>query len=247
MNVAGEFLKRKFEEAGLDIAITDRPSFAHGANIFALNVNKKNVKGRSKEYFALNPGDAEVKVLDVEPDHRQLVLMVHEPERRFSTSEWNAKARKFGSVFHVTQAGWFKYLVGMDERSYFMTQLPSRVKVTTVEDAHEALKSPDVRSIETKKGAKNAKVVRQGEWFFVKATDEEVEEIEKRPVLRKEGIGGRAHAGKPHVADEIVNMANVFVRGRVRHPDHRTVYFSVWHRVFLNAEVPRNKGVRWID
>jgi hypothetical protein len=29
---------------------------------------------------------------------------------------------------------------------------------------------------------------------------------------------------------------DVYVRGRVRHPDHRTVVLSGWHRVFMNTE-----------
>ena len=28
----------------------------------------------------------------------------------------------------------------------------------------------------------------------------------------------------------------VYVRGRVRHPDHKTVYLDGWHEVFTNTE-----------
>jgi hypothetical protein len=54
----------------------------------------------------------------------------------------------------------------------------------------------------------------------------------------------RLLAKRPHAAAwnwrVMTRAAAVFARGRVRHPDHRTIVLSGWHRVFLNTEHGRN-------
>lgn len=40
--------------------------------------------------------------------------------------------------------------------------------------------------------------------------------------------------------------AGVYVRGKIRHPDHKTVEFRVWHRVQLNGEIV-SSNVRFLD
>jgi len=41
----------------------------------------------------------------------------------------------------------------------------------------------------------------------------------------------------------------VFVKGRIRHPDHKTVYLACWHRVVLNTETeaPAMRNVAFLD
>ena len=34
----------------------------------------------------------------------------------------------------------------------------------------------------------------------------------------------------------MVRDAEVFARGGVRHPDHKTIHLDGWHRVYLNRE-----------
>jgi hypothetical protein len=34
----------------------------------------------------------------------------------------------------------------------------------------------------------------------------------------------------------MVRDAEVYARGKVRHPDHKTVFLSGWHRVYMNRE-----------
>ncbi len=46
---------------------------------------------------------------------------------------------------------------------------------------------------------------------------------------------------QPRVAD-----AEVYVRGKVRHPDHKTVEFKTWHRVQINGEIV-SANVRFLD
>ena len=48
---------------------------------------------------------------------------------------------------------------------------------------------------------------------------------------------------------QMVRDANVYVRGRVWHPDHRTVVLDGWHRVLMNTErfAPGARAVVFLD
>jgi len=148
----------------------------------------------------------------------------------------------------------------MDERHYFICQLPQ--PATTVVEAHRILRPEAVR---------RDAVVRQGEYFFRELDLENRGRIDamvrggKWPVRRKISLGtlfGRRE-GNPHVADEVVVVpdlrafeatgymlpGNVYVRGLVRHVDHKTVRFSSWAEVFRNTEAveTRRDRVQWVD
>ena len=43
--------------------------------------------------------------------------------------------------------------------------------------------------------------------------------------------------------------ANVYARGRVRHPDHKTIFLNGWHRVLMNTEneAPGMRKVVFLD
>ncbi len=147
----------------------------------------------------------------------------------------------------------------MDEQHYFVAQLP--YGVSTVQEAHRALYNPAVDAAARKAGAK---VIRQGEWFFVRASTQELDAL--TPLLGKK-VFIRRHAvtsdgantfrrGRAHVVDELVRLmdvtaplvpGSVFVRGKVRHPDHRVIELLQWHRVFGNAEASQPVGVQWAD
>ena len=47
----------------------------------------------------------------------------------------------------------------------------------------------------------------------------------------------------------MVRNAGVYVRGRVRHSDHKTIDLGVWHRVLLNTETdaPSMRHVAFLD
>jgi len=155
-----------------------------------------------------------------------------------------------------TEARKRHFLVGRDERQLFMCRLPRAC--TTVAEAHRALRAPEAT---TARGVL-ARTIRQGEWFFV-PTEKEVEETIDRDlargklwVYRRASIGSFIpRAGKAHRADELVVVRDdgkqqVFVRGRVRHVDHKTVRFPFWVRVYRNREVEEQTspfGGGWID
>jgi hypothetical protein len=172
--------------------------------------------------------------------------------------------------------GMSRFLFGHDERHLFVAAIPETARVTTVAQAHEALKPVDVRSRQVLMRGKllrkrrNAAFVRQGEWFFVATPDGF--DPDPRLVLRHEPLA-RGAGSKPHMAEHcyregvetvyvsrgrvvseaefhqipvadrrreqwrvMVRNAAVYVRGRVRHADHKTINLSTWHRVFMNTE-----------
>jgi len=135
------------------------------------------------EYFQISRAPAsttELVVLDVQPIDRHLLLL-----------------SRSGAEKH-------RFLLGHDERHWFVAGIPETAPVSRVRDAKQALKPDLVQSSERGLRAKyrdrrsNAARIRQGEWFFVPAPDAQVE---KFLVLRNEPIarGG----GKPHVCEEL--------------------------------------------
>jgi hypothetical protein len=154
-------------------------------------------------------------------------------------------------------------LVGRDERQLFMCELPK--PCTTVKAAHDALRVPAAR---TRSKSALDQPIRQGEWFFIVVPHAESsfidEGIAKNTffVRRKTSINSVIpRAGKPHVVDElVVTRADVdrsgrrhpvvYVRGAVRHVDHRTIHIPRWRRVLRNLEVDQGRsplGGTWID
>jgi hypothetical protein len=210
---------------------------------------------RHGEYFLISRGEAsttELVVLDVQPKDRHLLLLSRSAAEKH------------------------RFLLGHDERHWFVAGIPESTPVSRVRDAKQALK-PDLvqsseRGVRTKYRDRrsNAARIRQGEWFFVPAPAVRVELL---LVLRNEPIarGG----GKPHVCEELYRFGGetvyvspgapngltdeqykalsegersrwncrvmrrnpkVYVRGRVRHHDHKTVVLDGWHEVLSNTE-----------
>jgi hypothetical protein len=207
------------------------------------------------EYFLISRAQAsttELVVLDVQPRDRHLLLLSRSAAEKH------------------------RFLLGHDERHWFVAGIPESTPVSRVRDAKQALK-PDLvqtseRGVRTKYRDRrsNAARIRQGEWFFVPAPQVRVELL---LVLRNEPIarGG----GKPHVCEELYRFGGetvyvspgapnsltdeqyralsegernrwnwrvmrrnprVYVRGRVRHSDHKTVTLDGWHEVLSNTE-----------
>jgi len=151
-------------------------------NPFALDVRQD----RHGEYFLVSKRlDVTVEVLEVKAEERHLVLLVRVP--RFRGRETKSR-----------------FLLGHDERHWFVAAIPEQNPVSTVAAAKQALK-PEVvarREVEVRARIRNRRVnkvrIRQGEWFFVPANDVQVypERILKNEPLRR----GR---GKPHVCQEL--------------------------------------------
>ena len=257
----------RFAQAGLPLQVLERPLFGgrgQGQDIVQLDITRGE-RQRAAESFRLWPGasDNRVLVTTVDKPRQQLIVLVHEPRRRFEfeVSRHQSPPRDARLVRETKWARVFEqftndrkrhFLAGMDEQHLFIAQLPHAAP--TVWAAHVALKGDDVRQAERRVGGKT---VRQGEWFFVQPTPAELLEVEdfvaKTPhrIARNVGIAQAAQlrrAGRPHDADEVVVIKErIFVRGHVKHPDHATLFLRGWRRTFGNTEASQPEGVYWVD
>jgi hypothetical protein len=271
-------LQRQFSEAGLDLKAADEP-FGRNERIFGLDIN-------GDHFRAWVPDHVQASVQAKDPKMRQVVLTVREPEASFQVEiekymmqrddklirtigpvRSGREGRTKVLVERKTPSETRHFLCGVDERNHpFIAQLPGAA--TSIRAAHELLKPPELRDMRVKGHGKNYKskkgngtATRQGEWFFVKASEEEVAKIEE--VVAKSGskkrvsLGGR---GKPHTVDERVELrawegkhgrrweAAVYCRGKVKHVEHDTLDFPYWMRVYRNLEAGgATAGATWVD
>jgi hypothetical protein len=254
-----EVLARRFADANLRVDIVEREVQRTG--IFEMTI----LGPRREEFFRMWPGTRtnRVEAEGIDRKLRQLVLLVHEPVRTFeerfpkrgveldrSRVKVVREDKFFIWIERRTESRKRHFLCGCDERQLFICQLPRGA--TTVRDAHEMLRAPEVS---TAKG----KTIRQGEWFFLEPAGRELHALQLalrgfRTVVQHRVPIGRG--GNPHTADELAVLPDprtVFVRGRVRHIDHDAVYLPSWTKVVRNAEpvandgIARMDGIRWID
>lgn len=158
------------------------------------------------------------------------------------------------------------FLMGVDERQLFIAQCPN--PVTTVDEARKSLG----KTVQFAEGTRNTS--RQGEWFFLETDDEMRDKIEEAIKKNVTKVWKKADVSAPnariknshqHVADELVVLPptilahgfgtrtrRIFVRGKIRHGDHRTIKFNHWREVVRNSEAgaeagSRPTGVFWVD
>ncbi|MFO0594437.1 MAG: hypothetical protein U0228_04015 [Myxococcaceae bacterium] len=268
-------LHTSFEKAGLPLEVLDRPLFRGQGAGDIVQIDVARARGERFRIFT-GASDNRVQVANVDRALRQLVLMVHEPRRRFETFVSNFRRRELTAppnAVRKVKTGWFvenftvdrkrHFLAGMDEQHLFIAMLPA--PATTVWSAHVLLRPEAVRNAE--RGAFE-KTVRQGEWFFVSLAPRELAEVEAAAkgslskVRRDIGIAQAAgifRGGRPHVADEVLVLqavsgvgaaanTRVYVRGRVRHPDHATVELRPWRRAIVNTEsFEQPQGIGFVD
>jgi hypothetical protein len=255
-------LSRPFEAARLRLELPDRPLVALNPDIFQMDIQRPRI-GETFRLWQGHPSNS-VRVTDSDRKIRQLVLLVQEPSRSFEVTvrksrRANAPDQVRGLSFvKETATAWIfrrwtdptmrRYLCGMDESHLFIAEFAGG---TTVRDAHRLLKPDAVREADR---SAPGRTLRQGEWFFVSPSAAELRLLEHRIaetphiVRRFTSLGGN---GRPHVADQVVRISEVYARGRIRHPDHKTLLLPGWRRVHRNAEVHGaamgSNGVFWID
>jgi len=197
-------LQSKFDALGAraKVRALPPPGGSPPANPVVIDI----ARDRHGEFFdILLRGKADVEVLDVQSADRHLLLMVRQPAVR--PGRPNVKD---------------KFLCGHDERHWFVAAIPEQAAVSTVVTAKEALKPAIVRSLEGQRGGKREHrlrrktriFIRQGEWFFIPATDVRVEE---KLVLHNEPISrGR---GKPHWCQDLYREGGTMVWVCSEHPN----------------------------
>lgn len=249
-------LERAFEKMGARVKFGEAETRWLGGRWvrqdLALDV-RNDTRG---EYFLISRNREVVEeliVLDVQARDRHLLLLSRERGEKH------------------------RFLLGHDERHWFVAGIPEATPVSRVRDAKLALKPEAVVVSESRVRSRkrdrrrNAARIRQGEWFFVPVT-----RVAMNPLLllRNEPLV-RSRGGKPHVCEQLFRFGGetvyvspgapnglseeqysalsegerrrwnwsvmrrnpkVYVRGRVRHPDHETVVLNGWHEVFSNTE-----------
>lgn len=252
----GNALERPFVKMGARVKFGPPEITEHSRQVrpFALDVRQD----RHGEYFLVSGrADVRVEVLEVKPEERHLVLLARVPEFRGGETK-------------------SRFLLGHDERHWFVAAIPEQSPVTTVAAAKQALKPEEVavREIALRARIRNRRInkarIRQGEWFFVPAAGLKVPVVQ---ILKNEPL--RRGGGKPHVCQQLyreggetvyvnrqhpngltqaefsrlseavrtqpgwrrmVRNPRAFVRGTVRHSDHKTIFLEGWHEVFVNTE-----------
>lgn len=262
-------LLRDFSSAKLALTIEPHP-LDHGRHLDSIEIVQLDI---APERYRLFPGNLQtnlVEVAGVDRAIRQLVLLIDEPRRTFTTTvarpargrlalpaDVRVVAERDRDVdVEVSTSGQRRHLLcGMDEAHLFIARLPR--PCASVRDAHDALR-PDIPP-QYERGV----IRRQGEWFFLPVTGDERSELNAlspRQIARRVGIAEAARQrrrGRPHVATEVCVLdpgARIYARGEIRHPDHASLALRGWHRVLPNREffewIParrRARSVHWVD
>src|SRR5215467_11231354 len=177
-------LERPFIKMGarVKLGVPEVTRFSHEQRAFALDVRRD---GRGEYFLVRKRPDVSVEVLEVRPAERHLVLLARVP--RFRGGETKSR-----------------FLLGHDERHWFVAAIPEDSPVSTVAAAKQALK-PEVvtqREIAIRARIRDRRInkarIRQGEWFFVPV--EGLDVVASR-VLKNEPL--RRGGGKPHVCQEL--------------------------------------------
>jgi hypothetical protein len=273
-------LKKSFSKVPVGLKLLGGPIVSGNPAIFQMNIQKSP---RFGEYFQIWPGDRnnEIEVLSLDSSFTQLVLRVQEPRRRYveivRKTSWarpdavEAHAHSTGGrILKETRYDWRlemwtpavdrRYLCGRDDRHLFIAQAREG---NAVAEAHESLKPDEVRRAEA---VSPGSVLRQGEWFFVPPSEDELEGLEAWLRERPRGLRLGAPVGggtRPHVGDFVVTIdrrtrtqhreyrrPEVYARGAIVHPDHRRLWLEGWRRVVRNREIGGagdGLRVRWID
>lgn len=230
-------VKAAFERMGSRVKISSPTRWQRST--VALNV----LRDKEGEFFDLKLDDGLTpEVIDCRPAQRHLVLMVREGRDKN------------------------KYLCGHDERQWFVAAVPGDRSVTTVDSAKAALRPPEIagKSGVIRQGewffdpCPGLDV--SGDWINPIHKNEPIsrgngskphicEELYRRGGDQVWVHGTKAPNGifaaefsalpdneKRYGWRTMTRNAEVYVRGTVRHPDHKTVDLDGWHRVHLNGE-----------
>ncbi len=235
----------------LPVVTGNRFTWGSTKGAFAMGV-EGNIPG--KESFVIDTGDDQndVQVIAKDEDAKQLVLYVHEPVREIEVFEKFGKDKNGDSVRisskQMTPEEKRYYLMGMDESSLFISGLPADVPgdIESVQDAYSLLKPHEVEDAE----AEGRKVMRQGEWFFVKMLGSEkesmFEKVDVNKNLLKRNYRLRRGRNRPHMCKQFIGFRRGRKRhaqGMVTHTQHIPLRLPTWHRVYGNLET-ESPGVR---
>jgi hypothetical protein len=190
-------LEKKFETIGARAKISNFQRASMNDTTRAITIDIK--RDEDGEFFDIltNPS-REVSVLDIQKKDRHLLLMTR-----------SALGKPL------------RYLCGHDERHWFTCAVPGGV--STVSQAKQALKPPEVVQAEVlggvkaknlhkhkRKMASGGKIIRQGEFMFIPQPSMIVKETGLSTVLRNEPMR-RGRGGNAHYAEYLFRRGGVTV------------------------------------
>ncbi len=255
-------IKRWFDKARVPIKIEKEPlsdiaMSVNNADIFQMTIDTRGKKNKH-EFFRIYYGHPknDIRVIDADSRNQQVILLVNEPERKYTVRFWDRNEQDWKYYKQKSPGFLRKYLMGMDESHLFIAELPNNLgSINKIKDAHKILKPEDV--LEKEKNTNRIK--RQGEWFFIPATREEIQIIEENANLieKKMPIGINFwRFGNSHTADLLINIKEKqFVTGKIAHVEHKTLKLHGWFKVARNNEARTSaisgnqiyNGVKWVD
>jgi hypothetical protein len=229
-----EFLRRHFSRMGARVRVNER------AAPQGLKIRIDVGKDRSGEFFDIRCEDGVVpEVLDVQPPSRHLVLMVRDGNARN------------------------KFLLGHDERHWFAAAVPGD-NVRDVRTAIASLRPTEIGGRKAirqgewffvpERGLSDKGVVIHRHEPLSRGGGSKphiCEELMRRGgdtvmVCSQYATGvspatyEKLMATDPRAAhmswQRMTRDAEVYARGQVRHPDHKTIHLDGWHRVHMNRE-----------
>ena len=176
-------LKRSFEKMGADVNFGSPRRGEFNLDV----VNRKFVVETSNDDI-LN----ELSILNVDANDRHLLLLRKVP----------IKNRIGKTIDH----NMIRYLLGHDERDWFVAGVPDDSRASTVQQAKDALR-PEMATtsiknkdkMKNRNKRKNKGFQRQGEWFFIPVTDT----FTGKDIIHKNEPITRGRS-KPHIVSEIV-------------------------------------------
>jgi len=209
----------------------------------------------------------ELQVLDSKPKDRHLLLMARVPTY-IGQKLTGFKKEKF--LCGHDERDWFVAAVPAKATTVITAKEALRPAAVT-----ERVIQAGVSKRKEHKH-RNAAFVRQGEWFFTPEPNLKVNPamiLKNEPLVRADNRGGKPHMVQelyreggqtvyvhPRLApfgqvEPPKDMAGwrlmkrnpaAFARGSVRHADHATVTFKIWHRIHMNTE-SRRQSLGFLD
>lgn len=240
-----------FKQIGADVIIGR-------GQAFAINI-------RNEVYQLTIPEAADVYVPDVKKKDRRMLLVVREE---------NSRGQMAATQYLVgyDESHWFVSTVrnATNVRTAMETLIPPQMKgIVSTEDLGKH-KAPGWRRqgewffVPVKKNfSPDAKFIHKGEPIQrdARSTAHLCEFLYRganagaQQVFIARGKEFRSHAAAAQAFPDLplneirtrTVVTEVFVKGRISHPDHKTIVLTKWHRVYLNGEMFQGGGNRFLD
>jgi hypothetical protein len=247
----------KFARIGARLKITDRPSRrSRTAGVISLDV-QSDQKGSSSRSSASRGAEAEIAVLDVQPAARHLLLLVREgkdksnflcghDERHFFVAGI-PKSAPVGTVRQAKEALKPAEVQAAQARQWLKTKARNRRKNAAFVRQGEWFFLPVPGFVVDEKLVLRDEPLSRGNaskphWaeFCYRTGGETVYVCSRHPngvtVAQYKSILAGSPKAKGWGWRTMRRNPGVYVKGRIRYPDHATITLNGWHQVVMNTE-----------